>query len=286
MATYAIGDIQGCYHAFTALLNRLEFNPYTDQLRLVGDLINRGTGSLEVLRWCYQYQSSVKVVLGNHDLHALAVSQQLKKSHRSDTLQAIIDAPDSAELLTWLRHQPLLLVDYDSNQQAYAVVHAGLLPQWSIQQALKYSQEVEAVLQAADYREFLTHMYGNTPNHWQDHLPGMDRLRIITNAMTRMRICKENGEMEFAFKGELQNVPVGYMPWFKVPDRQSQSTRIYCGHWSALGLSQQNNVTSLDTGCLWGGQLTAICVETGEITQVQHDVRDLVAKASSATMTS
>ena len=278
MATYAIGDIQGCYHAFTALLNRLEFNPETDQLRLVGDLINRGTGSLEILRWCYQHQSSVKIVLGNHDLHALAVAQQLKKSHKSDTLQAIIDAPDSAELLTWLRHQPLLLVDLDAHQQVYAVVHAGLLPQWSVEQALTYAHEVEAALQAADYREFLTHMYGNMPNHWHDSLGGMDRLRVITNAMTRMRICKQDGEMEFAFKGKLQDVPTGYMPWFKAPDRQSQSIRIHCGHWSALGLSQQNNVISLDTGCLWGGQLTAICVETGVITQVQHDVRDLVAK--------
>ena len=278
MATYAIGDIQGCYHAFTALLNRLQFNPETDQLRLVGDLINRGTGSLEVLRWCNNHQSSVKVVLGNHDLHALAVAQQLKISHKSDTLQAIIDAPDGTELLNWLRHQPLLLIDNDANQQHYAVVHAGLLPQWSIQQALTYAQEVAAALQAADYRDFLTHMYGNTPNHWQDNLVGMDRLRVITNAMTRMRICKQNGEMEFGFKGELQNVPAGYMPWFTAPDRQSRPTRIYCGHWSALGLSQQNNVISLDTGCLWGGQLTAVCIETGVITQIPHDARDVVAK--------
>ena len=278
MATYAIGDIQGCYHAFMALLDRLEFNPGKDQLRLVGDLINRGTGSLEVLRWCHQHQASVKVVLGNHDLHALAVTQELKKSHKSDTLQAIIDAPDSAELLLWLRYQPLLLLDFDERQQNYAVVHAGLLPGWSIQQALTYAREVEAALQSTDYREFLTHMYGNMPNQWQDGLVGMDRLRVITNAMTRMRICKQNGEMEFAFKGELQDVPADYMPWFTAPNRQSQSTRIYCGHWSALGFSQQDNVVSLDTGCLWGGQLTAICVETGVITQVQHDARDLVIK--------
>ncbi|MES2580335.1 MAG: symmetrical bis(5'-nucleosyl)-tetraphosphatase [Pseudomonadota bacterium] len=278
MATYAIGDIQGCYNAFIALLNQLQFNPKTDQLRLVGDLINRGSGSLEVLRWCYQHQSSVKVVLGNHDLHALAVTHALKQAHKSDTLHAIIDAPDGVELLTWLRNQPLMLVDCDEHQNDYAIVHAGLLPQWSIQNALAYAHEVEAALQADDYRDFLTHMYGNTPNIWKDDLVGMDRLRVITNAMTRMRICTANGEMEFTFKGELQNVPIGYMPWFNVANRQSQTTRILCGHWSALGLSQHNNVISLDTGCLWGGQLTAICLETGAITQVQHDVRDWVAK--------
>lgn len=278
MATYAIGDIQGCYNAFIALLNQLQFNPKADQLRLVGDLINRGGGSLEVLRWCYQHQSCVKVVLGNHDLHALAVAHELKKAHKSDTLHAIIDAHDGTELLTWLRNQPLMLVDRDEHQNDYAVIHAGLLPQWSIQNALAYAHEVEAALQADDYRDFLTQMYGNTPNIWQDDLIGMDRLRVITNAMTRMRICRAGGEMEFAFKGELQNVPAGYMPWFKVANRQSQATKILCGHWSALGLSQQNNVISLDTGCLWGGQLTAICLETAVITQVQHDVRDFVAK--------
>ncbi|MES2637034.1 MAG: symmetrical bis(5'-nucleosyl)-tetraphosphatase [Pseudomonadota bacterium] len=274
MATYAIGDIQGCYHAFTALLNQLEFNPEIDQLRLVGDLINRGMGSLEVLRYCHQHQSCVKVVLGNHDLHALAVAHQLKQAHKSDTLQAIVNAPDAHHLLSWLRHQPLMLLDSDKQGDAYAVVHAGLLPQWNIQQALTYAHEVETALQAENYKEFLVGMYGNSPNVWHDKLTGMDRLRVITNAMTRMRICSIDSEMEFAFKGELQNVPANYMPWFNVTSRQSKTTTIFCGHWSALGLSQRNNVISLDTGCLWGGQLTAICIETGVINQVQHDERD------------
>ncbi|CAN4267248.1 ApaH Diadenosine tetraphosphatase and related serine/threonine protein phosphatases [Methylophilaceae bacterium] len=274
MATYAIGDIQGCYHAFRALLTCLSFNPLHDQLRLVGDLINRGNGSLEVLRWCYQHQSSIKVVLGNHDLHALAVAHHLKKAHKSDTLQAIMDAADVVDLLTWLRHQPLMIVDMDDNQMRYAAVHAGLLPQWSINSALAYSQEVERALQAHDYQLFLANMYGDQPANWQDDLIGVDRLKVITNAMTRMRVCKADGEMEFAFKGQLQDVPADYMPWFNAPNRHSQNTRIYCGHWSALGFSQRNNVTSLDTGCLWGGQLSAICIETGAITQVQHDTRD------------
>ncbi len=274
MATYAIGDIQGCYHAFKALLARLSFNPKHDQLRLVGDLINRGNGSLEVLRWCYQHQSSIKVVLGNHDLHAIAVAHRLKRAHRSDTLQTIIDAPDRDELLTWLRYQPLMVVDLDSHGNRYAMVHAGLLPQWTIEAASLYATEVEVALQADNYVDFLANMYGNEPNKWQADLTGIERLRVITNTLTRMRICTQLGEMEFAFKGELQDIPAGYVPWFDVDNRQSKQTAIFCGHWSALGMSQRHNVTSLDTGCLWGGQLSAICIETGAITQVQHDVRD------------
>jgi bis(5'-nucleosyl)-tetraphosphatase (symmetrical) len=273
MATYAIGDIQGCNHAFMALLARLKFNPKQDSLWLVGDLINRGSGSLEVLRWCYQHQDSLKIVLGNHDLHALAVAYGIKPAHRSDTLQAIIDAPDSAELLTWLRCQPLMLAE-----NGYVMVHAGLLPQWTITQARGHASEVEMALQADSYLDFFAKMYGNVPNIWRDDLAGMDRLRVITNAMTRMRICTASGELEFAFKGELQDVPSGYMPWFDVPARQSSDSTIICGHWSALGLRQRDNIIALDTGCLWGGQLTAFCLETKQITQVNHDVRDLVLK--------
>jgi bis(5'-nucleosyl)-tetraphosphatase (symmetrical) len=269
MASYAIGDIQGCYHAFNALLARLKFNPKHDKLWLVGDLINRGSGSLEVLRWCYQHQQSLRIVLGNHDLHALAVVHHLKSAHKSDTLQASIDAPDSDALFTWLRHQSLMHAE-----DGYVMVHAGLLPQWSVEAALIYAREVECALQADSYLQFLANMYGNMPNQWQPNLTGMDRLRIITNAMTRMRICTEQGEMEFAFKGELQDTPNGYTPWFDVPFRQSQAAKIICGHWSALGLRHRDNIYALDTGCLWGGQLTAMCLETQKITQVNHDARD------------
>ncbi len=269
MATYAIGDIQGCYHAFTALLASLKFNPKLDKLWLVGDLINRGSGSLEVLRWSYQHQNSIKIVLGNHDLHALAVAYGFKKANKSDTLQALLDAPDSDALLEWLRHQPLMI-----QADGYAMVHAGLLPQWTIEAALIYSREVEMALQANNYREFFANMYGNLPKQWQADLTGFDRLRVITNAMTRMRICTEQGEMEFAFKGELQDIPNGYRPWFDVPLRQSQAAKIICGHWSALGLRHRDNIYALDTGCLWGGQLTAMCLETQKFTQVNHDVRD------------
>ncbi len=272
MATYAIGDIQGCYHAFLALLARLKFNPKHDSLWLVGDIINRGSGSLEVLRWCYQHQQSIKIVLGNHDLHALAVLHELKPEHKSDTLQALFHAPDRAVLLMWLRNQPLMLVE-----NGYVMLHAGLLPQWTIDDALCYANEVESVLQGDSYQDFLANMYGSQPSQWQADLTGMDRLRIITNAFTRMRICTADGEMEFAFKGELPDVPAGYLPWFDMPNRQSHSAQIICGHWSALGLRQRNNVHALDTGCLWGGQLTAMCLENKEITQVAHDARDAAA---------
>lgn len=271
MATYAIGDVQGCFHAFQALLAKLDFNAHHDRLWLVGDMINRGTGSLEMLRWCVDHQHAIDVVLGNHDLHAIAVAHSVRPPHRSDTLQPILDAHDGADLLAWLRHQPLMLQKED-----VVMVHAGLLPQWTIADALGYAKEVETVLQHADYAQFLHQMYGNQPSVWQDELAGIERLRLITNAFTRMRICTQEGELDYAFKGELADVPTGYMPWFTVPNRQSKETTIVCGHWSALGLYQHNNIHALDTGCLWGGQLTAMCLEDMTITQVNFDPRDKV----------
>lgn len=269
MTTYAIGDIQGCYHAFQALLTRIAFNPAADQLWLVGDLINRGSGSLEVLRWCYAHQDNLKVVLGNHDLHALVVAYGFVKPHKSDTLDALFAAEDRDVLLHWLRHQRLVYQNDD-----YLMVHAGLLPQWSVKQALIYGAEVEAALQNDDFPYFLENMYGNFPISWNDTLVGIDRLRLITNAMTRLRVCSAQGEMEFLFKGELQDIPTGLMPWFDVPNRETQGNQVIFGHWSALGLQHRNNVYALDTGCLWGGQLTAMNLNTKAITQVQSDPRD------------
>ena len=269
MATYAIGDIQGCYHAFQALLARIEFNPSHDELWLVGDLINRGSGSLEVLRWCYQHQNNLKVVLGNHDLHALVVAAGFVSPKKGDTLSALLAAEDCKVLLDWLRHQHLA---YSNNQ--YLMVHAGLLPQWTAEQALRYAEEVESALQAPDYLNFLAHMYGNQPSSWRDDLTGLDRLRVITNAMTRLRVCTPQGDMQFSFKGELQDVPSGYMPWFDVPNRASQNAQVIFGHWSALGLQQRDNVDALDTGCLWGGQLTAMNLETKAVTQVPSNALD------------
>lgn len=273
MATYAIGDIQGCYHAFMALLKLIAFDVKHDKLWLVGDIINRGSGSLEVLRWCYTHQESIHMVLGNHDLHALAVKHQVKKAHKYDTLQSSMDASDSDVLFTWLRHQPLLHAQNIAGHD-YAMVHAGLFPQWTYQNAQDLAKEVEVTLQAESYHTFLTHMYGNQPIKWQDELTGYDRLRAITNAMTRMRVCSPSGEMEFEFKGELKDIPQGFMPWFDVPNRFSEDTTIICGHWSALGLRRHHNIFALDTGCLWGGQLTAMCLETQAIMQVNSDLRD------------
>lgn len=269
MATYAIGDIQGCYHAFQALLQRIQFDSNSDQLWLVGDLINRGNGSLEVLRWCYQHRDNIQTVLGNHDLHAIVVAHGIRKSNRSDTLQPILDAPDADVLLTWLRHQPLMASNDD-----YAMVHAGLLPQWDVNQALAYAKEVETALQSDTYGDFLLNMYGNTPNAWQDDLTGYDRLRVITNVMTRMRVCTADGALDFSFKGGLVDVPKGFTPWFDLPNRASKNQAIIVGHWSALGLHQSNNVYALDTGCLWGGHLTAMCLETKQVTQVASKKKD------------
>lgn len=269
MATYAIGDIQGCYHAFQALLARIGFNQDKDQLWLVGDLINRGSGTLEVLRWCYAHQNSLRIVLGNHDLHALVVAEGIVSAHKGDTLDTLMAAEDRDVLLSWLRHQPLIYQEAD-----YLMVHAGLLPQWTAEQALIYAAEVESALRGKDYLHFLTHMYGNLPTGWNQDLTGVDRLRVITNAATRLRICTAEGEMEFKFKGELQDVPHGYMPWFDVPNRVSKDTQVIFGHWSALGLQQRVNVFALDTGCLWGGKLTAMDLNTKAIVQVDSHPLD------------
>jgi bis(5'-nucleosyl)-tetraphosphatase (symmetrical) len=269
MATYAIGDIQGCFHSFQSLLKKIQFNPASDNLWLVGDLINRGLGSLEVLRWVFDHQSSVVTVLGNHDLHTLVVAEGFVNAHRSDTIQPLLDAPDADELLTWLRHQPLLHFEHDD-----LMVHAGLLPQWTATNAQLLAQEVHQALCADNYREFLKHMYGNQPVQWDEALTGWDRLRVIINAMTRLRICSQAGEMEFKFKGELANCPDGYAPWFEIAGRASADTPVIFGHWSALGLHKASNVYALDTGCLWGGALTALRLDDKAVFQVPCDADD------------
>ena len=269
MTTYAIGDIQGCFHSFQALLKKIHFNPAQDKLWFVGDLVNRGPGSLPMLRWMFDHQDALVTVLGNHDLHTLVVAEGFVSPHRSDTIQALIDAPDAPQLLGWLRAQRLVHVEHD-----HLLVHAGLLPEWTASEALALSKEVEQALQGGDYRAFLKHMYGNQPAGWDATLVGWDRLRVITNAMTRMRICSAKHEMEFKFKGEVGNIPEGYLPWFKLPHRASASTPIIFGHWSALGLYREDNVYALDTGCLWGGALTAMRLEDKAIFQVPCHVDD------------
>lgn len=263
MAIYAVGDVQGCHTELVQLLEKIQFDASQDQLWLVGDLVNRGTDSLAVLRLVKSLGDSAITVLGNHDLHLLAVAEGVAALHRGDTLDEILHAPDRDELLFWLRHQKLLHTENDA-----VLVHAGLLPSWTVQQAALLANEAEQALQSSRYVDLLAHMYGNQPNHWRDEWVGYDRLRVIINAFTRLRICTNNGEMEFKFKGETKDIPHGYLPWFDVPQRANADATIVFGHWSALGLLHQENIIALDTGCLWGGALTAIRVEDQKIFQV------------------
>jgi bis(5'-nucleosyl)-tetraphosphatase (symmetrical) len=263
LATYAVGDIQGCGTEFRQLLERINFDPVADKLWLVGDLVNRGADSLGVLRLVKSLGAAAITVLGNHDLHLLAVAEGVANLHRSDTLNDILQAPDRDELLIWLRAQRLLHVEGE-----WVLVHAGLLPQWTVAQAQALAHEVEAALRGKHGREFLERMYGNHPEQWHDELTGYKRLRVSTNAFTRMRVCTAQGEMEFKFKGATKDIPQGYMPWFEVPGRASAEATLICGHWSALGLKVTPHVIALDTGCLWGGPLTAIRLEDRKLFQV------------------
>lgn len=266
MSTYAIGDVQGCDRALARLIERIAFDPARDELVFVGDLVNRGPHSLEVLRRVRALGSSARTVLGNHDLHLLMVAEGHGKKRHDDTLDAILAAPDRDELLDWLRRQPMMLRAGEA-----AVVHAGLLPTWTIQRAFGLAGEVEAVLRGPGYREFLAHMYGSRPDAWDESLSGWDRLRVIVNAMTRMRFCSASGVMEFATKGETSTAPPGYMPWFEVPGRAAADSTIVCGHWSALGVHLTERVVGIDSGCIWGGPLTALRLDDRSVSQVPCD---------------
>ena len=264
MATYAIGDIQGCYDSLQALLARCAFDPATDRLWLVGDLVNRGPQSLTTLRFIRSLGDAAVTVLGNHDLYLLMVAEGGAKFRgKDDTLQEILDAPDCDELLYWLRHQPLCYTDGE-----YCMVHAGLLPQWTAARARELSCEVESALQGPNFREFILNLWGSEPAGWSDDLAGWPRLRVIVNAMTRMRFCTLDGIMEFKVKGKLSNAPAGHLPWFDLPDRQSRDAVLVTGHWSALGLKVEPNFLALDSGCLWGGHLTAVRLEDRAVFQV------------------
>jgi bis(5'-nucleosyl)-tetraphosphatase (symmetrical) len=260
MSTYAIGDIQGCFSAVQRLLEEIAFDPAHDRLWLVGDLVNRGPDSLAVLRWAKGLGESAVVVLGNHDLHLLAVAHGFVKPHKKDTIAQVLEASDRDELLDWLRHQRLFY-----REGEFALVHAGLLPQWTVKKAAKLAAEVEDELRGKRYLRFFERMYGNEPHAWSNGLHGMDRLRTITNAMTRLRFCTPRGEMEFSHKGPPQIAPEGCVPWYAVEDRASRDATVIFGHWSALGLAVQPNLLALDTGCLWGGCLTAVRLEDRQV---------------------
>lgn len=265
MAIYAIGDVQGCYRELRDLLDVVRFDPGADQLWLVGDLVNRGPGSLDVLRFVRSLGSAAKVVLGNHDLYLLRVAYgNAGKRKRNDTLQELIDAPDAPRLLDWLRRRPLMHVE-----GAFAMVHAGLLPCWTVEQARALAAEVEAVLAGERFKDLLVNMWGNTPLEWSDELTGWARLRVIINALTRMRFVSLTGEIEFDAKGPPDKAPPEHIAWFGHPARASADTTIVCGHWSALNLSTANNLIALDTGCVWGNRLTAVRLNDRHVFQVR-----------------
>lgn len=257
MAVYAIGDIQGCDDEFAQLLATLDFSPSRDTLWLVGDLVNRGPRSLEVLRRVKALGPAAITVLGNHDLHLLALALSPQEPLKAkDTLQQILGAPDRDELIEWLRHQPML---HHDAKLGYTMVHAGLPPQWDLATAQACARELETVLRdKRRCRELFAHMYGDKPNHWSDDLRGTDRLRFITNCLTRLRYCHADGRLELKFKGEVKDAPQDLMPWFKVPGRRSRDMRIICGHWSALGFHDADGVLAIDTGCVWGEKLCAV----------------------------
>ena len=262
MATYAIGDIQGCYRELLELLELIAFDPARDSLWLTGDLVNRGPDSLATLRYIRQLGARAITVLGNHDLHLLAIAASGEKPKRKDTLDAILAAPDRDELLDWLRRQPLLHVDVGTG---YAMVHAGLAPQWSIPQARELAAEVSEVLCSDNYPEYFRHMYGDGPCRWREELHGWERLRCITNYLTRMRFCNEKGELALRAKGAPGSQPPGYSPWYALPTRRNRDLTILFGHWSQLPIEDpealENGVRPLDSGCLWGGRLTAMRLE-------------------------
>lgn len=263
MSTYAVGDVQGCYPALRRLLDACAFDPARDRLWLVGDLVNRGQYSLETLRFVHQLGSAATPVLGNHDLYLLLVAEGLGKRSKNDTLDKVLRAPDRDELLHWLRQQPLCYVEGD-----FCMVHAGLLPQWTVAQARALALEVELILSGHDYRLLLADIWGNEPARWREDLTGWARQRVIVNAMTRMRYCTPKGVMEFKSKGELADAPKGYLPWFQVPGRNSAEQVLVTGHWSALGLRIETKLLALDSGCLWGRHLSAIRLEDRTVFQV------------------
>ena len=270
MATYAIGDLQGCQKEFSALLKKIKFSK-KDELWLVGDLVNRGPDSLQVLRRIMAMGTQAKVVLGNHDLHFLAILFGGHQPNRNDTFTELLTAPDAEKLGHWLRTQPLL---YRDRTLGYLMVHAGLPAQWTTKQASGYAAEVHQVLAGPakakganklGYRDYLRDLYGNEPPGWDDQLQGMQRLRVITNYFTRMRLVDAAGNLNFSHKGSLADRPKGLYPWFEMPLARPRKQRILFGHWAALeGETSADNCIALDTGCVWGRGLTAFCLETGK----------------------
>lgn len=258
MPTYAIGDVQGCFDELQRLLAEFSFRKNHDRLWFVGDLVNRGPKSLETLRFVRDLGDRAIVVQGNHDLHLVTQHEGLERTGKDDTFGDVLRAPDRKELVDWLRERPMMHVEGN-----WAMVHAGLLPRWSVQKARALGEEVEQALAAPNYREFLANMYGSKPDQWSESLAGWDRLRVIVNAMTRMRFCTPDGRMDFKTKGKAS--PPGFQPWFEF---RRDAEAMVCGHWSALGLKLTDKLAALDSGCVWGGKLSALRLEDRALFQV------------------
>ena len=270
MSLYCIGDLQGCNAPFQRLLDKIDFSPSRDSLVVLGDLVNRGPDSLGVLRSLRALGESAQCLLGNHDLHLLAVANGIRAPGRRDTLQGVLQAPDRDALLDWLRHRNMAI-----HTHGWLMVHAGVLPQWTLAQTLALAAELETVLRGPDLKDFLSSMYGDTPAQWHDSLHGADRLRVLVNALTRLRFCTPEGAMEFSANEGIDSAPPGYLPWFELPHRATAGIPMAFGHWSALVSSTSGtnefptqmrcNTLPLDTGCLWGNCLTAarLCTNPG-----------------------
>lgn len=257
MALYLIGDVQGCDSALARLLDSVGFSPSRDTIYLLGDLVNRGPDSAAVLRRLMALDGSAHCLLGNHDLSLLAVAHGLRAPHRNDTLDGILSAPDRTALIDWLRHQHMAL-----HAHGILMVHGGVLPSWTVAQTLSLAGEVQSVLRGPALTGFLREMYGNEPDHWDDNLRGSSRLRVIVNALTRLRFCTPQGVMDLKTSGGPDAAPAGYLPWFDVPGRRTAGETVAFGHWSTLGLLLRPDVLSLDTGCVWGGCLSALRLGT------------------------
>jgi bis(5'-nucleosyl)-tetraphosphatase (symmetrical) len=266
VATYAIGDIQGCYAEFTQLLDLISFDPERDRLWIVGDLVNRGPDSLAVVRHVRSLGAAAVCVLGNHDLHLLAIRYGGHSPGSGDTFGDLLAADDADEIFAWMRRMPLLV---DDPGLGFCMVHAGIPHIWNLVQASRLAREVERVIQGDDYLEFFAAMYGNRPDRWDDALLGMDRWRVITNYFTRMRLIDKAGRLDFTHKGALDAAPRGWHPWYRLRMRNPLPRKLLFGHWAAIdGVTGDSSIIALDTGCVWGRSLTALCLETGRLTRV------------------
>ena len=270
VSCFAIGDVQGCYQPLQRLLAKLRFDPSRDTLWFTGDLVNRGPQSAAVLRLVKSLGNRAITVLGNHDLTLLAVAAGYVKPKRADTFSDVLQASDADDLLHWLRQQPLL---HHDAELGFTLVHAGLAPQWDLQQALSCSSELENTLRGPQYQDFLAKMFGQRPRAWRDGLSGIERLRFITNCCTRIRYCQLDGSLEFDHKGPLGSQPETLQPWFRLPQRRNHDLNIVFGHWAALGVMREPGLIALDSGCVWKQQLTAVQLDDPGLNLTRVDCR-------------